>query len=255
MTVLLAKALPGVSSADFDANRLLATFSAKLREELIARATILELEDGHLLYEKGQQVARAIFPLAQAAISLSANIDDSRRVEVASVGREGALGGIVSCGHSPAAARATVLMGGRFLSLPLDFIEQAKGTSGHLRNIFCRYSDYLLAQILQSVACNTFHPIEERAARWLLTAQDRAGDKLRLTQEEMAGLLGVQRTTINAVVRSLQDEGLITTRRGAIEIVSREGLLRRTCTCYRSVEDYFGEVIGDSGTGGSASCD
>ena len=255
MSVIVDQQAPAVAATDFDENRLLATFSADLRGELIARATIIKLEDGHLLHEKGSDVSRAIFPLGQAAISLAADIDNGRTVEVASVGSEGALGGIVSCGHSPAAARATVLMGGRFLSLPMDFVEQAKATSGHLRNIFCRYSDYLLAQIMQSVACNTFHPIEERAARWLLTAQDRAGDKLRLTQEEMARLLGVQRTTINAVVRALQDEGLVTTRRGAIEIVSRDGLLRRTCTCYRSVEDYFGDVIGDSGSGGSPTCD
>ena len=62
---------------------------------------------------------------------------------------------------------------------------------------------------MQSVACNAFHPIQERAARWLLTAQDRAGDRIELTQEALAGLLGVQRTTVNAVVGSLQDEGLI----------------------------------------------
>ena len=142
------------------------------------------------------------------------DLDDGRSVEVASIGREGAVGGIVSCGHSPAFSRAEVIVAGPALRVPMRIIEEAKARSGHLRNLFCRYSDYLLAQIMQSVACNSFHPIEARAARWLLTAQDRAGSRLALTQESLAGLLGVQRTTVNAVARELQDEGLITTRRG-----------------------------------------
>jgi DNA-binding transcriptional regulator YhcF (GntR family) len=107
---------------------------------------------------------------------------------------------------------------------------------------------------MQSVACNTFHPIEQRAARWLLTAQDRAGDRIALTQEALAGLLGVQRTTVNAVVRLLQQEGLIATRRGAIQVVERVGLKRRSCECYAALENHFAAVIGGSGTGGSSDC-
>jgi CRP-like cAMP-binding protein len=120
-----------------------------------------------------------------------------------------------------------------------------------LRNLFCRYADYLLAQIMQTVACNSFHPIEARAARWLLTAHDRGGSRLELTQESLAGLLGVQRTTVNAVARELQDEGLITTRRGTIEVHDRAGLERRTCECYNRVERFFGEIVGEKGIGGA----
>ena len=107
---------------------------------------------------------------------------------------------------------------------------------------------------MQSVACNTFHAIENRAARWLLTAQDRAGDRIVLTQEALAGLLGVQRTTVNAVARALQDEGLITTRRGAIQVVDRAGLKRRSCECHAAVESHFATVLGGSGTGGNSDC-
>ncbi|QNN65069.1 Crp/Fnr family transcriptional regulator [Sphingomonas rhizophila] len=241
--------------ADFDENRLLKTFPEPLRESLIGQATIIHLEDGDAVHDVGEEVSRSLFPLGSAMISMLADIDNGRSIEVASIGREGAIGGIVSCGHSPAFAKVVVLMGGRFLSLPMSFLEESKATSGLLRNIFCRYSDYLLAQIMQTVACNAFHSIEERAARWLLTAQDRAGDRLRLTQEEMARLLGVQRTTINAVARELQEEGLIATRRGAIEIESREGLLRRSCACYRTVENFFDDIIGETGSGASDGCD
>jgi DNA-binding transcriptional regulator YhcF (GntR family) len=103
---------------------------------------------------------------------------------------------------------------------------------------------------MQSVACNAFHSIPERAARWLLHAQDRAGDRIELTQETFAGLLGVQRTTINAVVQELSAEALIATGRGRIRVVDRAGLKRRACECYERIEEHFAAVIGDSGAGG-----
>src|SRR5207237_3423967 len=134
-----------------------------------------------------------------------------RSVEVASIGREGAIGGIISCGHAPAFSSAVVLVGGSALKVPIQTLEDAKQRSHFIANLFCRFSDYLLAQVMQSAACNAFHSIPERAARWLLHAQDRGGDRIELTQEAFAGLLGVQRTTVNAVIRELQDAGLVTT--------------------------------------------
>ena len=125
---------------------------------------------------------------------------------------------------------------------------------GERANIFCRFSDYLLAEVMQSAACNSFHSIQQRAARWLLTAQDRAGDRIELTQEALAGLLGVQRTTVNAVVGVLQDQGLISARRGRVIVVDRAGLKRQACECYSVVEKHFGAVIGPSGSGGSPDC-
>jgi CRP-like cAMP-binding protein len=162
---------------------------------------------------------------------------------------EGAVGGIVSCGTAPAFANAVVQLGGRAAALPMGALEAAKQSSGNLSALFCRYSDALLAQVMQSVACNAFHPIEARAARWLLHALDRAGgDRIALTQESLAGLLGVQRTTVNAVARVLQEQGLIAYRRGAVQVVDRAGLARAACGCYRAVEDHFGSVLGPTGT-------
>ena len=128
-------------------------------------------------------------------------------------------------------------------------LEDAKERSAFIANIFCRYSDYLLAQVQQSVACNTFHSIEQRAARWLLTAQDRAGDRIELTQETLAALLGVQRTTVNAVAGALQDQGMITVRRGRVVVLDRAGLKQKSCECYEAVKRHFDAVIGDSGSG------
>ena len=233
----------------FQGNRLLSTFPDGLRSVIAAKGQIVELQPGAIVLRRGIDVDASLFPFGSTTISLIVDMADDRSVEVASIGSEGAVGGIVSCGHSPAFSRAEAMVGGPALRVPMKIVEDAKSESSHLRNLFCRYADYLLAQIMQTVACNSFHPIEARAARWLLTAQDRAGSRLELTQSALAGLLGVQRTTVNAVAKELQDEGLITTRRGVIHVHDRQGLERRTCECYPRVEDFFGDMVGTSGMG------
>ena len=233
----------------FGGNRLLSTFPAELRSMVDGKAKLVDLDLGASVLRRGIDVDNALFPFGATMISLVVDLDDGRSVEGASIGREGAVGGIVSCGHAPAFSRAEVMVAGPAVTVSMAIVEEAKSRSAHLRNLFCRYSDYLLAQIMQTVACNSFHPIEARAARWLLTAQDRAGSRLALTQESLAGLLGVQRTTVNAVARELQDEGLITTRRGIIEVHDRDGLKRRSCECYDRVESFFGDIVGPAGAG------
>jgi CRP-like cAMP-binding protein len=182
-------------------------------------------------------------------ISLTVELSGGRSAEVASIGREGAVGGIVSCGHAPAYSRAQVLVPGAAFRMPMDALEDAKTRSTFIEHLFCRFSDYLLAQVMQSAVCNAFHSIPERAARWLLHAQDRAGDRIELTQEAFAGLLGVQRTTVNAVIQTLQGEGLIATGRGVVRVTDRAGLKRRSCECYDRLEQHFAAVIGTSGRG------
>ncbi len=238
----------------FSGNLLLATFAREVRALLEPFAEVVELEPGEHVQRRGVDVDWTYFPYGTAMVSLVVELSDGRSIEVASIGREGAVGGIVSCGHAPAFAHAQVQVAGPALRIPMSALEDAKQRSDFLANLFCRFSDYLLAQVQQSVACNAFHSIQQRSARWLLTAQDRAGDRIELTQEALAGLLGVQRTTINAVVRSLQDDGLITVRRGRVIVTDRAGLKRRSCECYGVVEEHFASVIGPSGTGGSAGC-
>ncbi|NUS99349.1 MAG: Crp/Fnr family transcriptional regulator [Sphingomonas sp.] len=238
----------------FAGNLLLATFSSADRGLVEPSGEIVELTVGEQVQRRGKDVEWTYFPFGTTMVSLVVELSDGRSVQVASIGREGAVGGIVSCGHAPAFADAKVMVGGPALRASLSALEEVKNRSSFVGNIFCRFSDYLLAEVMQSAACNAFHSIQQRAARWLLTAQDRAGDRIELTQEALADLLGVQRTTVNAVVGSLQDLGLITTRRGRVIVVDRAGLKRHACECYATVEQHFGAVIGPSGSGGSTGC-
>ncbi len=242
------------AEAAFSGNRLLSTFALEARGLVEPFGELVDLDSGDVVLNRGDQVKSSLFPIGATVIAMCTELADGRSVEVASVGREGALGGIISCGEAPAFAKAIVLVGGQAFRVPMDALEEAKRGSRFVSNIFCRYSDYLLSQVMQSVACSTFHSINQRAARWLLHAQDRAGDRLELTQEAFASLLGVQRTTLNAVVQSLQGEGLIATSRGVVRVTDRVGLKHRACECYQRLDDHFAAVIGAGGSGGS-DCD
>lgn len=237
------------ADAAFAGNRLLSTFSREARGLIEPYGTLVELSSGEVVLTRGEQVRASLFPAGPTMISLAVDLAGGRSAEVASIGREGAVGGIVSCGHAPAFSRAQVLVPGPAFKVPMSALEEAKSRSPFIANLFCRFSDFLLAEVMQSAVCNTFHSIPERAARWLLHAQDRAGDRLELTQEAFAALLGVQRTTVNAVIRDLQHDGLIATGRGVVRVTDRAGLKRRSCECYDRLEQHFAAVIGTGGNG------
>jgi CRP-like cAMP-binding protein len=238
------------ADAAFAGNRLLSTFARDARALIEPFGELFELDVGETVLRRGEPVRWSLFPVGPTMISMTAELAGGRSAEVASVGREGAVGGIVSCGQAPAFSQARVLVPGPAFRVPMTALEDAKSRSPFISNLFCRFSDYLLAQVMQSAVCNSFHSIPERAARWLLHAQDRAGDRIELTQEAFARLLGVQRTTVNAVIRELSSEGLIATGRGTVSVVDRAGLKRRACECYQRLQDHFGAVIGVSGRGG-----
>jgi CRP-like cAMP-binding protein len=207
---------------------------------------IVEVHRGDVLFEPGEDVVTTYFPVAGSMVSLVLTMRDDREIEVATIGQEGASGGIVSAGHKPAFARMVVEIGGLALRLPTDRLEEAKKRSPTLRDLFNRYADVLLAQTLQSVACNALHTIEERCSRWLLATQDRVATRdLPLTQEFLAQLLGVQRTTVSAAAQELQRKGLINYRRGLITIADRAGLEEAACECYAAVEKHFRAVLPD----------
>ena len=234
----------------FAGNHLLSTFSPEARQLIEPFGTMVELNTGETALTRGEQVTASLFPIGPTLISLEIALSGGRTVEAVMIGLRGAVGGIVSCGQAPAFSRALVLVGGPAFKVPMEALEEAKKRSPFIANLFCRYSDYLLAQAMQGVACNAYHSIPERAARWLLHAQDRTGDRIELTQQALADLLGVQRTTVNAVIQSFEEDQLISTGRGVIQVSDRAGLKRRACECYDRLEEHFGSIIGSSGRGG-----
>lgn len=199
---------------------------------------------GSVLYEPGDDVRHVYFPCGQALVSFMVPLDDGRQVEITTIGREGAVGGIVSQGRLPAFARAVVQVSGPLLRLDCAELDRAKAASPPLRNLFARYADCLLAQVFQSVACNAMHDIEQRTAKWLLAAYDRTGEQdLRLTQEQLAGLMGVGRSYISRVIHQMQEAGAVEPRRGRLRIADGERLAERSCGCHMTVRRHFDDVL------------
>ncbi len=204
-----------------------------------------EASAGDLLYNQGDNVEIVHFPCGPSLASYLVTSEDGRDVETVLVGREGAVGGIVSEGYLPAYTRITVKFGGPFVRLHVGRLHAAKTKSATLRNVFARYADCLLAQIFQATACNAIHSIEQRTAKWIISAMERTDGEgvVPLTHEQLATLLGVGRSYTSRVIQTFKAEGVLETRRGSILVRNREALRNRACLCNESVRIHFEEVL------------
>jgi hypothetical protein len=198
-----------------------------------------------LLYDPGDDVDTVHFPCGASLASYLVPNEDGRDVETILVGREGAVGGIVSLGYLPAYTRITVKFGGPFVHLPVGRLDAAKTASVSLRNVFARYADCLLAQVFQSTACNAIHSIEQRTAKWIVSAMERTegSNIVPLTHEQLATLLGVGRSYASRVIQTFKAEKILETRRGSILVRDPDGLRARACQCNESVKNHFEEVL------------
>jgi DNA-binding transcriptional regulator YhcF (GntR family) len=204
-----------------------------------------EAAASELLYNPGDDVEIVHFPCGPSLATYLVSNEDGRDVETILVGREGAVGGIVSEGYLPAYTRIVVKFGGPFVRLHVGKLDAAKTKSSTLRNVFARYADCMLAQIFQSTACNAIHSIEQRTAKWIISAIERAegNDVVPLTHEQLATLLGVGRSYTSRVIQTFKAEGVLETRRGSILVLNREALRMRSCLCNESVKNHFEEVL------------
>lgn len=203
-----------------------------------------ERKAGEMLYKPGDNVATVYFPCGPSLISYQVTNEDGRDVETILIGREGAVGGIVSSGHLPAYCRIIVKFGGPFAMMPVSQLELAKKTSPSLRYLFARYADCLLAQMFQATACNAIHSIEQRTAKWIISAMDRTGDHLvPLTHDELASMLGVGRSYTSRVIQTFKNDGILETGRGTLTVRDRDALYARSCQCNESVKAHFDEVL------------
>lgn len=210
------------------------------------------LKAGQVLYEPGDPLTHVYF-LTSGMISLVAVMKDGRATEVATIGREGAAGMSASGYVDQAFNRFTVqIPGAGYRATAADF-EQMIDDSVTLCSSVCRWREVLLRMTLQSVACNSLHDSRQRSARWILTTHDRTEvDRLPLTQEFLAEMLGVKRNAISIVARDLQRLGLIEYKRGQVTVTNREGLTDVSCECYPLIRSEISKLFAD---GPSSECD
>lgn len=227
-----------------DDNNFIAALPPEDRRLLEAVADIVELKTGKVIHDPGDIVRAAYFPLGSTVASYLIVMDTGSVIETAMVGREGAVGGIVSRGKLAAYARCCTMHGGAFARISSGDLEDAKSRSPTLSHAFSRYADCLLAQIFQSVACNATHTVDTRAAKWLVASVERTGrNEIVMTQDQLASMLGVGRSYASRQIQRFKAEGLVKTRRGGIVVLDYEGLRRRACGCNDQVRAHFDEVL------------
>jgi CRP-like cAMP-binding protein len=192
-------------------NKLLAALPRDQFDRLAPYLTSVSLPQGLVLYEAGDEVDQVYFP-HYGMLSLLAVLRDGKAIETATVGREGVVGA--------------------------THFRTVAGSSDVIRNLCVRYNEVLLSQARVTAACNALHPIEARFCRWLLQSADRAAsDTVPLTQEFLAEMLGVRRTSVTEVASKVQNAGVITYSRGVIKILDRDALARMSCECYETLLD------------------
>jgi CRP-like cAMP-binding protein len=217
-------------------NRLLAAMGAADFSLLAPNLKDFSLTLGVVLQEPGQLFNQVYFPRI-GMISLLAVMQDGTSVEIATVGREGAVGASAGLGSRIAPHRSVVQIAGTAARIAIAPFQAAIDKSSSLKTLVARHNDSLLMMVQQSAGCNALHAAEARLCRWLLQARDRCdSDRLPLTQEFLAQMLGVRRTTLTLVARELQSAGLIRYARGKIEILDRAGLEATACECYKAVK-------------------
>jgi CRP-like cAMP-binding protein len=195
----------------------------------------IALPPGAVCYSPAGPIDQVYFP--QTGMISLVVVADGETVETSSVGREGAIG--LQCGFGPRLSftRATVQIPGRFSTISAARFEQAARRHPVLRDLIVRHIETKWAEAQQNAACNAVHDGSSRLCRWLLQCADRIGsDQLLLTQDFLAGMLGVRRTTVTLLAQELQKRGIVRYGRGRITIIDRRALETCACECYQAIK-------------------
>ena len=235
--------MPQGLNASHCTNRLLAILEPEDFAALEPHLELVELTRGQILYDAGALISHAYFP-HNAIISLVNVMEDGAINEVAVFGREGVAGLLSALVTREAFGRYVVQMAGTASRIAFARLNAVRDSRPNLRQVILLYGEAFLAQTFQTVSCNALHPVEARCCRWILSMHDRTDqDSLPLTHEFLAEMLGVQRSSVSVVTRTLQTAGLIRQSKGSITVIDREGLEETACECYGKIRRLFERLL------------
>jgi len=233
------------SSSNPTQNHLLAALPAAEFARLAAHLQPVALPLGEMLYEPGAQLQHAYFPVS-AIVSLHYVMESGASASVAGVGSEGIVGVSLYMGGDTTPSSAVVQTAGDAYRLERRLLKQEFERSGPTQRLLLRYTQALMTQMSQTAVCNRHHSVEQQLCRWLLVTLDRLpSDKIVMTQEMVAGMLGVRRESIAMAAGVLQQAGVVHGRRGHLTVIERAGLETRVCECYAVVKREFGRLLSD----------
>ena len=196
-----------------------------------------------VLFETDQKIKNVYFPIG-AVVSLVVTLSTGEMVEAAMVGSDGIVGASAALDGRVAVCRGIVQLDGDIIVCDIDVLKSAALQSPNLLSLLIRHEQAVYAQAQQSAACFATHVVEARLCRWLLRARDLSeGDTLNFTQEYLAEMLGVRRTSVTVVAHTLQAAGLIKYARGKIQILDADGLRESACECYGTVKLHYERLL------------
>ena len=202
-----------------------------------------ELVFGDIIAETGRPIERVYFPHS-GVVSLVVEMEVGDMIETAMVGRDGAANATASLDGMISLHRGIIQVAGEGSSIAPDALRTLTNEFEIFRALLIRHEQVVFAQAQQSAGCNASHTVEARMCKWLLRIRDLTGsDEMQLTQEFLAQMLGVRRTSVSLVANTLQQAGFISYRRGNIRITDIEGLRSATCECYERVKANYARLI------------
>jgi len=233
-------AMPKVQTDhDLRSNRLLGALEPDSRKRLDPHLEPVDFKLGDMVCDAGGLLKHAYFPQG-SVLSLLTVLENGAAIETANIGREGAFGLFAAMYSRVSFNRCIVQLEGHMVRCPIQLLQYEFKNSEHVRDLFVSYSETLLSQVQQTVACNAMHTTEERMCRWLLMMHDRAGgEALPYTHEFLSHILGANRKSVTLAAQSMQTAGLISYRRGTIQVLDRAGLEKASCECYAIVKERF----------------
>jgi CRP-like cAMP-binding protein len=224
---------------DLRSNRLLGALEPASRKRLDAHLERVDFKLGDMVCDAGGLLKHAYFPQG-SVLSLLTVLENGAAIETANIGREGAFGLFAAMYSRVSFNRCIVQLEGHTVRCPIQLLQHEFKNSEHVRDLFVSYSETLLSQVQQTVACNSMHTTEERICRWLLMMHDRAGgEALPYTHEFLSHILGANRKSVTLAAQAMQTAGLISYRRGTIQVLDRAGLEKASCECYAIVKERF----------------
>lgn len=224
-----------VPSLIWSGNRLLSSLPESEVASLLPSLKVVSLEVGQILANPGDRIRECYFP-TRGMISLLSVTEQGDTVEVAYTGREGMAGLGAVLGNREKLYQMLVQAETECVVVDASAVNALFQTTSVFHDRLLRYVYALLKQMSQTCLCNHFHTIQSRLCRWLTVIFERSGkSELILTQEFLAHMLGVQRTSIGLIASSMQAQGIIRYRRGRVQVVDIETLRQNACECYRIV--------------------
>jgi CRP-like cAMP-binding protein len=225
-------------------NRLLAQLSPESFARIDELGEKVSLRYKEVLFQPDERIEYVWFPYS-GCLSMVALMDEDTAVEVGTIGFEGMAGIAVVLGVDTIPNQCVVQIAGSGIRVPRSEFEKELRGNGELATLLFRYAQVWNDQVGRFAACNAVHNVDERCARWLLMTHDRVGhDAIPLTQEFLAIMLGVRRSSVTLAASALQRAGLITYRRGKITILDRHGLEDASCSCYATIQASYDRLLG-----------